>query len=637
MTDVGEKHFRRVKSVNLTIFIGLEATVFMCLIFGPNVVSTYRERNSQQAILSVIEYMCDTAMIITALTAIRYIRKREKFHRDHTVLWPSRCYHCARVLNPEGTLMCTNQENQANSDSDSAGVTNPESLSGFSSNLIQETCQEPVACHASGSNPHCLIPISTMNGNSQESCKEKSKNRALINVFSIFCFVCCTGLFIEIVRNFICYAHGDYSTTTIIAYSVTNFVIICTLPTVLSFVNAYTDAVFVDSYQNLFTAALLLSLSIWQCATRMIQPIGVLLRVRYDDDNGTLHFECQLNSTFGDVFKYIDHTVSPVYTEMSITMLVISLQLWNSFVSKTFITLENDQVNPVPIRSYYRKLSFKYLRELLLKLKISFGNVLAGACRCTRRKNETLIAVSTSPPFSKTVYIVWGLLIVANLPYLGFALYFAFRSMGNYYSYHEMCVLWSLDILFSLSFCVLCTYEKLRKWKLSQRSGKRSDSPVTKLRSHEMMLLICGIGIFCQCIFLLMAAAGILMNNQTVDKEMHLSCVIAIVYSTVKVLMMWQMTVFLIGIPRRQFDSEIENGANKRVLVCLVNVMVLCGIKWMILSLENNTFILQRLYFGIVAGEAIGVLLEPFGTIYGLHAVMMAYELYKDILSQSKG
>ena len=608
----------------------------MCLIFGPNVVSTYRERNLQQAILSTTEYLCDTALIITALTAIRYIRKKEKFHRDHTVLWPSRCYHCARVLNPEGTLLGTNQENQTSSDSDSAGVTNPESSSGFSYNLIQETCQEPVACHAPGSNPHCLISISTMNGNFQESCKEKSKNRALINVFSIFCFVCCAGLFLEIVRNFICYAYGEYSRTTIIAYSVTNFVIICTLPTVLSFVNAYTGAVFVDSYQNLFTAALLLSLSIWQCATRMIQPIGRLLRVRYDDDNVTLTSFCYLNSTFGVVFHHIDHTVAPVYTEMSITMLGISLQLWNSFVSKTFITLENDQVNPVPIKSYYRKLSLRYLRELLLKLKMNLRN-LAGSCRCARRKNEALITVSSSPPFSKTLYIAWVFLIAANLPYLGFSLYFVFRSIAIDYSLHEMCVLWSLEILFSLSFCVLCTYETLRKWKLSQRSGKRSDSPVSKLRSHEMMLLICGIGIFCQCIFLLMAAAGILMNNQTVEKEEHLSCVIVIVYSAVKVLMMWQMTVFLIGIPRCKFDSEIENGAKKRVLICLVNVMVLCGIQWMILSLEKKTFILQKLYFGDVAGEAIFVLLEPFGTIYGLHAVMMAYELYTTILSQSRG
>ena len=55
----------------------------------------------------------------------------------------------------------------------------------------------------------------------------------------------------------------------------------------------------------------------------------------------------------------------------------------------------------------------------------------------------------------------------------------------------------------------------------------------------------------------------------------------------------------------------------------------------MILTFEGNMFTLQKLYYGYIAGEVIVVLLEPFGTIYGLHAVMMAYELYKDILSQS--
>ena len=624
MTDDGERHFRSSRSLNLTIFIGLYATVSMCLTLGPFVVPTHSDRMSQNAILFGLVVLCGIAMIIAALMAIRYIRKQDKFHFDQTVFWPTRCFHCARLLNLEGTLLRTDQENQPGSDSDNEGVTNPNS-NRFSSNLIQDTC------HASGSN-HCLISISRMNyGNSQESFKGNTKHRALINILSVFCFVCGAGLFVRTIREFLCYAHGDISIATIIGHSANNFVIICALPIIISFAKAYADAVFLDSYQNLLTITLILSVSIQQCASRMFRPIGKLLRHHYADLNVTVHSSWGLNNTLSDVFDYIELTVSPMYTETSITLLAISLQLWNSFVSKTSTTLESDQVLT---REYYHKLSLNWVRELLLKLKTNFAK-FAGSCRCTRRKNEALMTVSSSPPFSRTLYIAWTLLIVANVPYLGFSLYFVYRSHDIYYSFHEICIMWSLEIVFSLSFCVLCTYEKRRKCKLSQRSGKRSDSPVTKLRSHEIMLLICGIGIFSQCIFLVMAAAGILMSNQLVDRDEYLSCVIAIVYSAVKVLMVWQMTAFLIRVPRRKFDSEIENGAKKRVLVCLINVMVVCGIQWVILTLEGKIFMLQKLYYGDAVGEAIDVLLEPFGTIYGLHAVMMAYELYNDILSQS--
>ena len=325
MTDGGERRFRRSKSLNLTIFIGLEATVCMCLILGTHVVSTDSERKSLEPILAAIQYLCEIAMIINVFMLVRYIRKKEKFHLDQTVFWPTRCYHCARMLNLEGTLLPTDQENQPGSDSDNEGVTNPDS-NGLCSNLLQEA----VACNASGSNPHCLISISRMNdGNSQESFKGNTKNRALINVFRVFCVVSGAGLFVETIRKFLCYAHGDYSTTTIIAYSVTNFVIICTLPIILSFVNAYTDAVFLDSYQNLLTSTLILFVSIWQCATRTSEPIGKFLRVRHEDDNVTVHSTCDMNNTIKYVFDYIDRTVSPIYTETSITLLGISLQIWN--------------------------------------------------------------------------------------------------------------------------------------------------------------------------------------------------------------------------------------------------------------------------------------------------------------------
>ena len=121
-----------------------------------------------------------------------------------------------------------------------------------------------------------------------------------------------------------------------------------------------------------------------------------------------------------------------------------------------------------------------------------------------------------------------------------------------------------------------------------------------------------------------------LISNHQLDTDQRVSCAVAIILSLIKVLMVWQMTIFLLRIPRQQLNQPFQR---KLVLVCLINVMVISGNQWLVTSLnENETFPLEQLYFGDVAGKAIGVLLEPFGTIYGFHAVIMAFESYQDIM-----
>ena len=627
MASHGGIHFKRATSLNFTVFIGLEATIFICLIFGPFVVSTNSERLSHQATVDALEYISIIIMIMIVLTAIRYIRQKEKFHRDQTVFWPTRCLGCAHVLNPERKLQSSQHENQDGaSDSESKGGLVLNSL-----HLPRETLRYQGQFSIS-------ISGETNQGAEDGKCLP-SENRAIIKVFSVFCFICCTGLILETVHNVMCYAIGEYSRSSVIAYSTKNFVIICTLPTLLVFWDIFTDAVFVNSYKHLLTAAVVLSLSIWQCLARMIHPIAALLRLRYDE-NVTVNTHCGLNNTFGHFFRNIDTILSPIYTETSIIMLGISLQLWNSFVSKISITRETTKANHEIIRICEPHFSFKCVKQIILKAKI-YSTRIVNYFRCTRRRYmyEPLLSEFERSllPFSKSLTIAWTLFISANLLYLGYSLYLIFPSsdIQVYDSFQETSILLSTDMLFSLFFCALCTYEHLREKEIRRRSGIKFDNPVSNLRSHETMLLICCIGIFCQCIFLVTAAVGILMNSQVIDRQEHISCVIGIVYSAVKILMMWQMTVFLIGIPRREFEGEFHHARRKWVLICLINVMVVCGVQWIITSLTTNPFQLQRHYFGDVAGDAIWILLEPFGTLYGLHAAMMAYELYKYILTKT--
>ena len=145
------------------------------------------------------------------------------------------------------------------------------------------------------------------------------------------------------------------------------------------------------------------------------------------------------------------------------------------------------------------------------------------------------------------------------------------------------------------------------------------------------MLLVCSYGIFCRNIFLLIAAAGSLTTIHDLDAEKSVCCTIAVVHSMAKVIIVWQMTGLLITIPRQICDHSFDVLDKKRISVYLISVIVISGTQWLITSIENKSFPLERLYFGEKPGQAIGILLEPFETIFEFHAAMMAYELYKEM------
>ena len=95
--------------------------------------------------------------------------------------------------------------------------------------------------------------------------------------------------------------------------------------------------------------------------------------------------------------------------------------------------------------------------------------------------------------------------------------------------------------------------------------------------------------------------------------------------------MVWEMVSLLISIPRQKLDHSFDVLDKKRISVCLISVIVISGTQWLITSIENKSFPLERLYFGDKPGQAIGILLEPFETIFELHAAMTALELYKEM------
>ena len=652
---MADQHDFSYKRINLARCIILMTVIIICIVFVSCLVSDNRQRYLQDAILPTFKYGFEVLELINVCVAFVYIRRKEKFHRKQYIFWPNRCCHCALVLRQE--IRRADSEIQGNVESTNEEASYPESRD-FTLHFVQGDARHHVDIPTRSLNSDhaptetaeetfllSSIPFAETNNICQHSCPGKrvhSQNRAMIKVFCVFCFASTLGLIVEIIRNFRCYAQDQYSATLIVSSTTLYAAIIVEFLIIIVFVEGFNDAVFLDSNKNLYFIALTIFLPLWKGTEYMFKPIGGLLESdqSYNEThNETIanHQFCYLNDTLGDIFRHDDHVMRPIYTELFFILIPIVLQMWNSFVPKTSITT---YTSPLRSRACSIDLSFQWRKKFSFNFKRTLRRIRQ-LCFYTRREDEPLLSAAVSSPwFSKIFYEVWTLFLMSNLPYLGLCLYFIYDP-NNFHtsvefkikdSFYEHAVLWSFETVFAISLCISLTYRNIKKKKLGNRSINRSgDSVLWKLKGHEIMLLVCSYGIFCQNIFLLIAAAGSLTTIHDLDAEKSVSCTIAVVRSMAKIIMVWQITGLLITIPRQTCDHSFDVLDKKRISVFIISVIVISGTQWLITSINNKSFPLERLYFGEKPGQVIGILLEPFETIFELHAAMMAYELYKEM------
>ena len=656
--NMADEHEFSYKKMAFSRFLSLMAVIIICLLIEPFLVSNDKGRYLQDVLLTIVTYASDVLGIIILVVAFLYIRRKGKFHREQTVFWPTRCHHCARVLDPERGLRRTDLGIVSSVQSNNETVSSPESP-GLTSHFIGEECRRSTLSTSityisvtprvnETAQNNSRLSSNQFSGNNdilRNSCSKyrcHSQNRPLIKVFWVFVFIYTIGLIIEIIRHFSCYAHGQYSAMITISFTTSSAEMLVAFPVLLVFVEGFNDAIFLDSYKNRGVIALMLFIAIWKCTELMFKPFGKLLNSHQgfnETNKETLvnHKACYLNDTLGDIFRHFDHVTNPIYTEMWLIVFAIVFQFWNSFAPKTSITIESDQLER---ESCTLDLSFQWQNRLLFNLKRCFRRTQQSCC-LARRENEPLLPAPSSTRVSKIFSVMWTSFLMSNIPYLGLCLYFVydphtFRTSTEFHvteSFYENIVLLSFETVFDVSLCILFTYRNITIKTFANTSARRfSDRMLrTKLKGHEIMLHVCSYGIFCQSILLLTAAAGSLITNHGLAADKRFSCIIAVVHSTVKVLMVWQMTDFLISIPRQKCDRSFDVPDKKRLSIYLITMIVVSGTQWLIASIENKTFLLEKLYFGDNSGEAIGILLEPFETIFELHAAMVAYELYREL------
>ena len=656
MADQEEDNTRNLNRITVGRFIGMLASTVICLLFATSVslVSDGSKYQLMNLVLSIVKYAIEIESIITLFIVFLYIRRKEKFHRDQTVFWPTRCRHCAHVLNPVRSLHYVESDIQggiASNNEETSPLVSPTNTShlvegeGLNSTTTTTTTINDISMRhmdistndfyllePGNSTSQSVLPFPG-NDSSRNSCTENTfhvQNRVLMKVFSVFCSICSLGVITEIIKYFLCYAEGNGpSTMTLISRTISAIIMSLAIPLLIVFGEGFTDAIFLDSYTNLCAIALMLFWCIWESAIRLHGPINKLLKSyrNYNISNADLmvnHTDCFKDT---ELFGHIDHMMKPFYTETSLILLAIALQWWNSFVPRTSITLNT---NSLESETHTVDLSFPWKKIFSFNIKRSVRRIQQ---LCHLSETEPLLSINSSLRFASCFNLTWFIVLIANLPYMCLSFYFAFGpNHSETDSFYEYAALWSFETAFAVSMCVLFTYRNIKQKKRGNRSIRgSSDSVIWKLKGHEMMLLVSSHGIFCQRIFLMIAAADILLTNHALDGETHILCTIAIVLSTVKVVMVWQMAGLLISIPRQKLDNSCDVLDKKRISVCLISVIVMSGTQWLITSIDNKSFPLERLYFGDKPGQAIGVLLEPFETIFELHAAMTALELYKEM------
>ncbi|XP_071487784.1 uncharacterized protein [Diadema antillarum] len=194
--------------------------------------------------------------------------------------------------------------------------------------------------------------------------------------------------------------------------------------------------------------------------------------------------------------------------------------------------------------------------------------------------------------------------------------------------YKRDTVVWSIEIAFLIPLIILLVKEsKTYRNTLSLTVDSRA-FPERKFRGHDVLLLLCTCGIFSQNFFRSCAAVGLLVKGGSLSNDDILLSVSAIVYSLVITIVIWLTATFLFDIQRY---SKATPQRTKWNLSCLIYIIVMNGMEWVIRSFTAENWVIHTLFFGNKTGEVIGVLLDPFSSLYQLHTAMIAYEIYKVI------
>ena len=439
-------------------------------------------------------------------------------------------------------------------------------------------------------------------------------HRSLVNAFMIFSICAIIAIPLASIGNILCMVSNGRQLFLGVLVTIEDVLMLALIPITAKFAFTYYDAVFLTTPHNLYIIVVYLAGGIWISAVKIAKPISGLLGSKFYSPNA---LDCSLNGTYGDILAVSESILTPFYSECAIIATGIMWEMWSSFVPKEACRLST---GVPPLIRPHKSSSPCLLRRIMPRWKLRWFRRHRGL------ESQRLIKNIQKERLEDCLVTTWILSAIQSTVYFATCLYFVRKYEASSSHTENLYIAWSIETAFILPFLVI--YIHLRYISNPSLTPIQYHALQSKknLGTHDVMLLLCSCGLFCQSMFRLSSAAGLLFTQYSNNPNDLALYVFAIFYSIVIMIMTWQMTSFLLRVQKYKIQSHLEMKWN---LVCLINIIVTNAMQWLIESVTIEESPLPCTYFSEKTGRVVGILLNPFATLYGLHAALMAYETYK--------
>ena len=661
-------------------------------------------QSSVKAVLYPVSRLSLAVLLVLMVGIFCYaLCRKSKFHRDHSLFWPMKCRHCAKILGLTGrpplclSMSRTGPSSEAVHGGANADVHSPSTSVSLTAtgcldieavkltpthqstdedndpvspfdvycsnnntikiersshpggpltekeNILSRSCSGSlrfdlrhseihdsdspnsdikISSAVSESHQNVMSPPSSLISQDDGSQKPdrplfSHRHKSLINVLQVFGIMAVVGVTCDIIQMFVCFAQGLGSWASLAAQLVLDCCYAGGILFVIVIIRSNYNAVFTDKWLVSVTSAMSVGVLFWASFRQIMFPISDY----FNDANEQPDISCQWDSMFKWFFRYLRELVNPCYEEFAVTCTTICIQFWTTQVPIAALSLQ--EIAPSFETTESRRTVAR--SSSIIKLLRSVSGISLQGRKPTRNTNDNTCFIRLTKVLSGLAAAVF---ITLNL----FVLWeHRFGLTKETVEYLKRII----EICFALPFIFLCCHHFIstKSYSMFRMNCHNEDA---LFGGHDMLLLFCTGGIFTLYILRIASATGILLypDNDHVDeshKGVPTDCAYAIVSASVSIIKVGLMTLFLLIIQRQ----AISNEEKKWTLACLIFASVMNATQWLYDVMDGSEWSVLGEYIGEHASEVITVLLEPFASLYGLHAAMIAYEAYHTLSSDN--
>ena len=627
-------HIRKTK-YSSTLLLCFITSLGICCVFFSILPSNSchgceDDSHAEDIVYATIRFTISVILLFFGTFAVWIVRNKAKFHKNQEVFWPFECRHCAMAVwlvpNPSGRQsqepicgqisVCSDcQEDQdetsGNSSINTSHATNVHA--GEDSEHIDENA----------GNLQCP-------NNRMHEPLYRKPHKSLLRVCNVFGVLVLINLPIQMLTVVVCLAFTDgtvLATATLFSKFLFDLSILTVMLSSLFFFNTYYEAVFIEVPKFSYAFGLFFATGLWMLNMKISLPVARILKVHYDP----LEHHCEMSDRFMKLILDHDERLAPFYAECCIIFAATVWQMWSSILPHSYLnaestTLLSDYPHAMRKDSFCRKVQVCF-RKLSVRKNLS---PLEGS---DERHSLSGNQDNRSPKMHCIRNISVPLLLTFSVIYCAGHVILSWGSF-DFSTYTGTYMRWCLEIAYSLPLIGLLHYQSSIMNHSKTIPVKPGISALHGLLvGHDRLLLLSCSGIFAISIFRLMGAIQMFGRYSSVGREEIVLASYAVIYSIFRLYLFWLMTSFILIVQRQMIQSVTEA---KVAMKCLLYVVALNGTNWLISIVDVNSWIELQSYYGPTLGKIMGALMEPFVSLYGLHAAIVAYETYQTVSSNAK-